>query len=709
MEDPRDTTSIDRLFTPSSVAVIGASRQEGKTGHEILITLIRGGFEGRIFPVNPKADAIESLPCYKDLAAIGETPDLAVIVVPKDRVKSVVEQCARVGTKAAIIITAGFKESGEEGERLEREILRTAQRAGMRIVGPNCLGIMVPGRKLNASFGGDLPEPGSIGYFSQSGSLLASIVDMARAEGIGFSKCVSIGNKADVGELDLLRYFGRDDETRVIAGYLETITDGDAFVREAERISRDKPILLMKAGETGAGREAASSHTGRLAGTQQAYEVVFERSGIIRCESILRQFDYARALADQPLPAGRNVAVIANAGGPGIMAADALEGEGLTLAPLTDETRHALAEQVPGAANLANPIDVLGDALAETYEAALRLALQDPNVHAVLAIHSPHAMTECDATAEAVVRVAREKREKPVVACFLGAGRVQQAVRILHEGHIPQYESPESAVGALRVMAKYHRWKNRPKRVVKLFPVNRRKVEQIIDRTLRREQTEIPETDASDILEAYGFVTPRGQVATGAEQAANIADQIGYPVVLKIWSPDILHKTHVEGVKAGLSSRQEVMDAFDLMMYRIPKKRPEADILGCLVQETVSGGTEVYLGVQRDPRFGPLMMFGMGGIMVETLKDVAFHLAPLTAEEAREMLASTRTYQLLRGGEEGERPPVDLDALAEGLQRLSQLVTEFPRIQEMDINPYVVGPEGTKPIAVDARIKVAQA
>ena len=709
MEDPRDTTSIDRLFTPSSVAVIGASRQEGKTGHEILITLIRGGFEGRIFPVNPKADAIESLPCYKDLAAIGETPDLAVIVVPKDRVKSVVEQCARVGTKAAIIITAGFKESGEEGERLEREILRTAQRAGMRIVGPNCLGIMVPGRKLNASFGGDLPEPGRIGYFSQSGSLLASIVDMARAEGIGFSKCVSIGNKADVGELDLLRYFGRDDETRVIAGYLETITDGDAFVREAERISRDKPILLMKAGETGAGREAASSHTGRLAGTQQAYEVVFERSGIIRCESILRQFDYARALADQPLPAGRNVAVIANAGGPGIMAADALEGEGLTLAPLTNETRHALAEQVPGAANLANPIDVLGDALAETYEAALRLALQDPNVHAVLAILSPHAMTECDATAEAVVRVAREKREKPVVACFLGAGRVQQAVRILHEGHIPQYESPESAVGALRVMAKYHRWKNRPKRVVKLFPVNRRKVEQIIDRTLRREQTEIPETDASDILEAYGFVTPRGQVATGAEQAANIADQIGYPVVLKIWSPDILHKTHVEGVKAGLSSRQEVMDAFDLMMYRIPKKRPEADILGCLVQETVSGGTEVYLGVQRDPRFGPLMMFGMGGIMVETLKDVAFHLAPLTAEEAREMLASTRTYQLLRGGEEGERPPVDLDALAEGLQRLSQLVTEFPRIQEMDINPYVVGPEGTKPIAVDARIKVAQA
>jgi len=710
MEDPRDTTSIDRVFTPSSVAVVGASRQEGKTGHEILISLIRGGFEGKVFPVNPKADEIEGLPCYHNLSAVGETPDLVIVVVPKGHVKSVIEQAARLGTKAAIIITAGFKESGEEGARLEREIVRTAQRAGMRVVGPNCLGIMVPGRKLNASFGGDLPAAGAIGYFSQSGSLLASIVDMARAEGIGFSKCISIGNKADIDELDVLRYFGRDDETRVIAGYLETIADGDAFVREAERISRDKPILLMKAGETGAGREAASSHTGRLAGTQQAYEVVFERSGILRCESILGQFDYARALADQPLPAGKRVAVIANAGGPGIMAADAIEGEGLTLAALSHQTQNALAEQVPGAANVTNPIDVLGDALADTYEAALRLVLDDENVDAVLAILSPHAMTECDATAEAVVRVAHEKRTKPVVACFLGAGRVRQAVRILHEGGIPQYPSPESAVRALRVMAKYQRWRNRPKRVVKLFPVNRRKVEQIVSRALRRGQTEIPETDASDILEAYGFVTPRGQVATSADQAANLADQIGYPVVLKIWSPDILHKTDVDGVKASLSGRQEVMDAFDLMMYRIPKKRPEADILGCLVQETVSSGTEVYLGMQRDPRFGPLMMFGMGGIMVETLKDVAFHLAPLTAEEAREMLASTRTYQLLGGAdEESGRPRVDLDALAEGLQRLSQLVTEFPQIQEMDINPYVVGPEGTQPVAVDARITLAGA
>jgi acetyltransferase len=699
--------SLDTFFTPRSVAVIGASREKGKTGYEILSSLLRGGYEGRIFPVNPKADEILGLKCYADLKAIGEKPDLAVIVVPSKFVLTVVQECVRLGMKSAVIVTSGFKESGPEGEKLEREVLQAARAGGMRFVGPNCLGIMAPTHKLNASFGGDLPTPGHIGYFSQSGSLLAAIVDMARAADIGFSKLLSMGNKADVNEQDVIRYLGRDDETKVIAGYLETIADGDAFVREAERISREKPILLMKSGETGAGREAASSHTGRLAGTEQAYEVVFERAGIIRCESIKSQFDYARALVRQPLPKGQNVAVVANAGGPGIMAADAIERQGLTLAHLTPETLERLAREVPKAANINNPIDVLGDALADRYATALRCVLADPNVHAALAILSPHAMTECDATAEAVVQAAREGPGKPVLACFLGASRVEQAVRILRAGGIPQYDSPESAVATLKVMASYYRWRTRPKRVVRLFSVNRRKVEQILDRMLRRDQREVGEMEAKDILEAYGFVTPRGSVATSAEQAANLAEQLGFPVVLKIWSPDIVHKTQVGGVKTSLTSRQEVMDAFDLMMYRIPKKVPGADILGVLVQETVRGGQEVILGMHRDPRFGPLMMFGMGGIMVEVLKDVAFHLAPITAEEAREMLVSTRTYQLLRGT--GEREGVDMDAIAEGLQRLSQLATEFPQIQDMDINPFTVGPEGTTPVAVDAHMTLAKA
>jgi len=696
--------SLQGFFEAKSVAVVGASRKHGKTGHEILVSLIRGGFEGPIWPVNPSADEVEGLKCYPDLAAIGEAPDLVVIVVPSKAVAETIRQCGKVGVKHIIVVTSGFKEVSEAGAKLEQDILQLVRSQRIRMIGPNCLGMMCPSRKLNASFGGPLPEAGSIGFFSQSGSLLAAIVDMARNSGIGFSKLISVGNKADIGELDVLKAFGQDPETAVIAGYLETIADGDAFIREAERISRDKPILLVKSGETGAGAMAASSHTGRLADTQRAYECVFERAGVVRCESVTAQFDYARAFASQPLPAGRGVAVVANAGGPGIMAADATERAGLELATLSDETHTRLAENLPATASISNPVDILGDALADRFEHALNVVLDDPNVHSAIVLLSPHAMTECNKTAEAVVRVARAKTDKPILACFLGAGRVAEAIEILRRGNVPNYKSPEFAVATIKSMAEYSRWRNRPKRVVKLFPVNRRKVEKIIARHIRLGDTEVGEMEAKDILDAYGFVTPKGMVATTAEQAVDFAQQIGFPVVLKIWSPDIIHKAEVGGVRTGLTTPQAVMDAFDLMMYRIPKKRPTAQILGVLVQEMCESGKEVILGMNRDPHYGPLMMFGTGGVMVEVLRDVAFYLAPLTGEEAKEMLLGTRTYQMLKGGP-GEES-VDIDSIAEGLQRLSQLVTEFPQIQEMDINPYVVGPEGTTPIAVDTRIKV---
>ncbi len=696
--------SLESFFAPASVAVVGASREEGKVGHEILENILKGGYEGKVFPVNPKADEVLGLRCYPDLTSIGETPELVVVVVPAKVVPAVMEECGKVGCKAAVIITAGFKEVGEEGRRLEQRVVEIARRSGIRVIGPNCLGVMAPRSKLNASFGGDLPKPGGIGYLSQSGALLAAILDKANASGIGFSALVSIGNKADVDELDVIEALGEDPHTRVIAGYLESIGQGDVFLREAEEISRSKPILLMKSGGTDAGAAAASSHTGSLAGSEIAYECVFERAGVIRCMSIKEQFDLAQALATQPLPQGPNVAVVTNAGGPGIMAADAVEREGLTFAPLTDETIQALEAKLPPAANCRNPIDVLGDALADRYEFALKTVLDDPNVHTVLVLLTPQAMTQCKETAEAVVRVSRLKPEKPILACFLGASKVEEAVRVLYEGNVPEYDSPEAAIAAIQAIHRYVQWRRRPQRVVRLFPVNRRKVEKIVDRYLRRGQREIGEMDSKEILEAYGFVTPAGSVANTAEQAANIADQLGYPVVLKIWSPDILHKSDVGGVKVGLKTRQEVMDAFDLMMYRIPRKMPDAAILGVLVQEMCQKGQEVILGMTRDPHFGPLMMFGMGGIMVEVLKDVAFYPAPLTADEAKEMLVRTRTFQMLKGvrGQQG----VDIDAIAEGLQRLSQLVTEFPQIQEMDINPYVVGPEGTPPVAVDARISV---
>ncbi len=696
--------SLEKFFNPSSVAIVGASAKKGKVGYEILTNMINSGYEGKIYPVNKKAEQIEGLKCYPDLKSIGKTPELVVIIIPAAAVPAVMRECVNVGTKSVIIITAGFKEVGEKGRQLEQDILQIARQGGVRIIGPNCLGAIAPANKVNASFGGSMPEAGPTAYLSQSGALLAAILDMANAHGIGFSKLVSIGNKADVNELDLLKSFAADPETKVIAGYLENITNGNSFVREAEIISKEKPILLMKSGSTAAGAQAASSHTGSLAGSETAYEAMFTRAGIVRCDSIKHQFDFAQLFAYQPLPSDRRIAVVTNAGGPGIMAADAAEDAGLKFAQLGDETVDKLKEVLPAAANFYNPIDVLGDALSDRYEAALKNVLADDNVDIVLVLLTPQAMTEAEKTAEAIVRVSRENPTKMVTACFLGADKVADGLAVLEKGKVPHYDSPESAVRAIRAVCDYVRWKARPKRVVRLFPVNRRKVENIIDRHLRQQSREIGETESKEVLEAYGFVTPKGSIANTAEQAGNIASQLGYPVVMKIWSPDIIHKSDVGGVRVGLKNRREVMDVFDLMMYRIPQKMPDADILGVLVQEMCTSGKEVILGMHRDPQFGPLMMFGMGGTMVEVLQDVAFYLAPLTADEARQMLASTKTYRMLRGvrGQEG----VDIEVLAEGLQRLSQLVTEFPQIKEMDINPYMIGPPGTTPIAVDARMSV---
>lgn len=696
--------NLNGFFNPKSVAIVGASRTKGKTGYEILANMVAGGYEGKIFPINPKSETIDGLKCYPDLKSIGEVPELVIIVVPAKAVPSIMRQCADSGVKSVVIITAGFKEVGEEGKALEQEVVQIAKQSGIRVIGPNCLGVIVPANKLNASFGTDLPKAGLTGYLSQSGALLAAVLDIANAQDVGFSKLVSIGNKADIDELAIIKALSEDKDTKVIAGYLENITDGNAFVRAAEKISRYKPILLIKSGGTSAGAKAASSHTGSLAGGETAYECVFERAGIIRCNSIKQQFDYCQAFANQPLPVGSSVAVITNAGGPGIMAADAIERQGLTFAQLTDETIKKLSVNLPSSANLYNPIDVLGDALADRYEFALDVVLDDPNVDTVLVLLTVQAMTEPVPTAEALVRISQRKAKKPLFACFMGAAKVAEAIKILRDGKIAHIDSPENAVSAIKVMSDYVRWLSRPKRIIKLFAVNRRKVETIIKRHLRQGIREVEESESKEILEAYGFVIPQGSIATTAEQAANIAERLGFPVVLKIRSPDILHKSDVGGVKLGLKNSPEVMDAFDLMMYRVSKKLPDANILGVLVQQMCSSGKEIILGMNRDRHFGPLMMFGMGGTMVEVLKDVSFYLAPLTAEEAKQMLINTKTYKMLQGvrGQEG----VDIGAIAEGLQRLSQLVTEFPQIQELDINPYVVGPEGVIPVAVDARISV---
>jgi acetyl coenzyme A synthetase (ADP forming)-like protein len=695
--------SLDQFFSPQSVAVVGASRTKGKVGYEIFSALVRGGFPGKLYPVNPSADEVEGIKAYPDIKSLPESPDLVVVAVAAKFVAKVVRECGNRKVTSVVIISSGFKESGDEGAKLEQSVLRVARSSGIRIIGPNCIGVLSPVSKLNASFAGKMPLPGQISYFSQSGSLLAAIIDMANSADIGFCKLASIGNKMDVDEIDVITAYGEDEDTKVIAGYLETIIDGDAFISLTESISKKKPILLMKSGVTASGAKAASSHTGRMLGSEATYECVFERAGVIRCESIKAQVDFARAFATQPYPAGPNVAVIANAGGAGIMAADAIDKEDLNLAQFTPETLEELSVNISKSASLNNPVDLLGDALAERYEAALETILEDPNVDVVLVLLSPHAMTECIETANALVRVTRENPVKPVLACFLGASRVEDALKVLWDGQIPYYDSPESAIETIKAMVNYSAWRARPKRIVKRYPVNKRKVERIIRRHIRQGIREIDEMESKEILKAYGFVTPTGYIATTAEQAANIAQQIGYPVVLKIWSPDIIHKSEVGGVLLDLNSEKTVRDAFDLMMYRIPKKRPDANILGVFVQQYCRAGKEVILGMNRDPRFGPLMMFGMGGVLVERLKDVSFYPAPLAVEDARLMLENTMTYKNMTGSSADE---IDFDVIADGLQRLSQLVTEFPQILEMDINPYLVGPKGATPIAVDARISV---
>ncbi len=696
--------NLRSFYCPNSIALVGASWSWGEAGHRILTSLRRGGYAGAIYPVNPRGGTVEGLPVYPDLKSIGEVPQLVVVTIPADGVISVVQNCADLGVKALVIISSGFKESGSDGAALESEIVRIARSKEVRIVGPNCIGIMMPSCRLNASLAGEMPEPGNIGYFSESGSILASTVDIARASHLGFSKLFSIGNKADVNELDLIDALGEDAETSVIAGYLETIDDRDAFIHRAEQISRDKPILLIKTGVTKAGAQATSSHTGRLAELESAYECVFERAGVIRCDSIRSQFDYARAFATQPLPKGPRVAVIANAGGAAIMAVDAIEREGLVLAEFSKETLRFLSSRLGELAKIQNPIDLLGDAPAERYEAALQAVMDDPGVDNVLVVLSPHATTECTNTAEAVVRVILRTGDKPVLACFLGAERVKEAVDILRDSHVPHYETPESALATIKAMVGYQRWRSRPKRVVKLFPVNKHKVERIITRQLKSNNTRLGEVYAKEILHAYGFLTPKGQLAASSEQAVNIAEQIGYPVVMKIWSPQIVHKSEAGGVSVGINNRSALIDAYDLMMFRVPKRFPEADIIGVFIEQMQTEGEEFILGMNRDPLFGPLLMFGMGGKLIEVLEDFAFYPAPITAEEAKEMLLRTRTYRLLKGaGEETERKlTIDIDEISEGLQRLSQLVTEFPQIKEIDINPYVVGSYGSPPIAVDA-------
>jgi acetyltransferase len=691
---------LDALLRPDSVAIIGASRTPGKVGRELVVNMIESGFEGSIIPINPSADQIMDLPCYPDLKTSGKKIDLSVIAVPTKFVKQAVYDSIEAGAGAVVVITAGFKEVNEEGAAEEHALAEYCKARNVSLLGPNCLGLINAHHKMNASFATQMPKEGGISIVSQSGALCTAILDWAKARQLGLSKLISMGNKADLSETDFLKAFAEDDETKVIVGYLESVDSGNQFIKAAEQAASKKPVVIFKSGVTSAGSKAASSHTGSLAGADVAYGAAFHRSGIIRADNFEAMFNYATAFAMQPLPKGDRVAIITNAGGPGIMAADAVEQCGMQVHSLESGTASALAAKLPAAASVGNPIDVLGDADPERYVDAVNAAQDDPETSAIVVILTPQAMTEPAETARQIAKCNRG--EKPIVACFMGGVDVMPGRDELVAHNLPDYTSPESAISALKAMWTYAKWLNRPPRIVRRFPVNRRRVERIIQRHIRSGQYQVGEAAAKDILRAYDFDVPPGSLAIDVEQAIETAERIGFPVAMKIASQDIIHKSDMGGVKLNLANADAVRDAYDLMMLRMSQRAPDARIDGVYVEKMCPKGRETILGMPRDPQFGPMLMFGLGGIFVEVMKDVTFHIAPITEDEAMDMLKSTKSYALLKGVR--GQASVDLTAIATSLQRISQLVTDFPEIVEMDINPFMVGQIGKPSTAADARI-----
>jgi len=697
----RERDMFEFFFSPRSVAVIGASRDERKLGHGVLLNVIRSGFKGRIYPINPKADEILGLKCYPSVLEVPDEVDLAVIVIPAKLVPKVAEECGEKGVKGLIVISAGFKEVGGEGTKLEAELVRIVKRYGMRMIGPNVLGLIDTSTPINASFAAGMPLPGSIGFMSQSGALCTSVLDMSLAEGIGFSKFVSLGNKADLNEIDLLEALEDDPHTRVITLYLEGIADGPRFLEVARRVSRSKPIIAIKSGTTEAGARAVSSHTGTLAGSERAYEAAFKQAGIIRVFSVQELFDYAVGFAHQPLMKEGGIAIVTNAGGPGIMATDACERAGLRLASLSEETIRYLRQHLPPASNVLNPVDVLGDALADRYAAALEAVLRDPNVGGVLVILTPQVMTQIEETAKVVGELA-SKYDKPVLGCFMGRATTEKGARILREYGVPNYEVPERAVRVFKAMQEYKEWLGRPPLEVERFEFDVERIRKIISEAQAEGRLALGDAEARGIIEACGIPVPKTGLARTPEEAVRIAEEIGYPVVMKIASPDILHKTDVGGVKLNIQTPEDVRDTFDLFIYRASQYMPDATVWGCQVQQMVRGGKEVIVGMSRDPQFGPLLMFGLGGIYVEALQDVSFRIAPLSREEAVEMVNEIRSIKLLKGFR-GE-PPADLEAVVDVILRIAQLSLDFPEILELDINPLMVMEAGKGVVAVDVRV-----
>jgi acetyl coenzyme A synthetase (ADP forming)-like protein len=692
---------LEPFYCPTSVAVIGASQDETKLGHACLKNLLECGFKGKVFAVNTKGGEILGVHAYPTIKDIPGEVELAVIVVPERFVGPVLEECGQKGVEGVVVITSGFREVGGEGLEREKALVDIIRRHNMRMLGPNCLGVIDTICPLNATFARGMPETGQIAMMSQSGALLLAIHDWAIGEGIGFSRFVSLGNKADIDETDLLQLWDDDPYSKVIVAYLEGIANGPEFMKIAQHVGTETPIVAIKAGTSAAGARAVSSHTGTLAGSERAYEAAFKQAGITRAESVEELFQYALAFAQAPAAKGDRIAVVSNAGGAAIMATDALDRTKLRLASFQNETIRLLQGELPPGSNALNPVDVRGDADAERYRFALEAVLRDQNVDGVIAILIPQAVTKVDETAHIIADVVHQ-HHKPVLCCFMGKNLAQIGVQILREAEIPNYSYPEPAVDAMRALVERQRWLDKPPRTVERFDVDLDQVRQAFASVRSEGRLKVGDAEARQIMRAYGLTIPKSELARDPEEAVSMAEAIGYPVALKIASPDILHKTDIGGVKLNLRSATDVRDAFDLVMYRAHRFMPEATIWGALVQEMVPQGKEVIIGINRDPQFGPLLLLGLGGIYVEVLKDVSFRIAPLARWEAEEMIGELRSAPLLRGVR-GESP-ADLEAMVDCMLRVSQLAVDFPEIVELDINPLMVHEKGKGAVALDMRL-----
>lgn len=694
------TSSLTPFFHPAGVAVIGASSNPRKLSYGIMRNLVNSSYTGGIYPVNPGASEILGKPSYGDISAVPDPVDLAVIVLPVTAIPETLEACGQRGVKAVIIISGGFKEVGAEGEQIEARCLEIIRSYHMRMIGPNCVGLVNLHTGLNTTFIYGLPDPGGIAFMAQSGAVMGGVVDLVQGKKVGFSHLISMGNEADVTETDLMEYLAEDPNVRVIAAYVEQIRDGRRFLEAARKVSRVKPIVLLKGGRSSAGARAVSSHTGSLAGSYAAYQAAFKQAGVIEVGSLSELFEVALAFDFQPLPRGGRAVIITNAGGPAALASDALSANGLTLDDLEPETRAILRAALNPSAQVGNPVDILGGAEPPDYALCVKTLVKDSNVDIILPLLVPQALVNPAGVAQAIVDESRGS-DKTVLASIIGDISVNEARLVLHGARIPMYTTAEAMGTVLRHMLDYRAYLEQP--VVEptaLGCIDRVAAEGILSAAHGKES--LGEAYTRPLLAAYGIPQVEGGFAGSAKRAAEIAERVGYPVVLKIVSPQLLHKSDVGGIRLNLADETAVLAEYEKIMQEIHAARPDAELEGVLVEKMAPRGQEVIIGMQRDPGFGPLLMFGLGGIYVELFKDVAFRVAPLTAAEARQMIMDTRAGRLLTGFR--GQPVADLDAVVDVVLRLGQLALDYPQIAEAEVNPLVVFPEGQGALALDGRV-----